>query len=211
MYFFNQVCHWCTLKSNVMNSKSVSDATLVSQYIQGDETSLSMLIKRHQQRLYSFIYSKVYDRDVTEDVFQDTFIKVIRTLKRGNYNEEGKFLPWVMRIAHNLVIDYFRKNNRMPKFNNSGDFDIFSVLSDNSLNAEGELVQSQIVHDIRAMVEKLPEEQKSVLVMRMYNDMSFKEISENTGVSINTALGRMRYALINLRKLIEKHNIVLTN
>jgi RNA polymerase sigma factor (sigma-70 family) len=194
-----------------MNSKSISDATLVSQYIQGDEPSLSILIKRHQQRLYSFIYSKVYDRDVTEDVFQDTFIKVIRTLKRGNYNEEGKFLPWVMRIAHNLVIDHFRKNKRMPKFNNSGDFDIFSVLSDSSLNAEGELVQSQIVQDVRAMVEKLPEDQKSVLVMRMYNDMSFKEISENTGVSINTALGRMRYALINLRKLIEKHNIVLTN
>ena len=194
-----------------MNSKSISDATLVSQYIQGDEPSLSVLIKRHQQRLYSFIYSKVYDRDVTEDVFQDTFIKVIRTLKRGNYNEEGKFLPWVIRIAHNLVIDHFRKNKRMPKFNNSGDFDIFSVLSDSSLNAEGELVQSQIVQDVRAMVEKLPEDQKSVLVMRMYNDMSFKEISENTGVSINTALGRMRYALINLRKLIEKHNIVLTN
>ena len=194
-----------------MNSKSISDATLVSQYIQGDEPSLSILIKRHQQRLYSFIYSKVYDRDVTEDVFQDTFIKVIRTLKRGNYNEEGKFLPWVIRIAHNLVIDNFRKNKRMPKFNNSGDFDIFSVLSDSSLNAEGELVQSQIVQDVRAMVEKLPEDQKSVLVMRMYNDMSFKEISENTGVSINTALGRMRYALINLRKLIEKHNIVLTN
>jgi|TARA_B110000093_G_C12915203_1_gene386622 RNA polymerase sigma-70 factor (ECF subfamily) len=194
-----------------MKSKSISDATLVSQYIQGDEPSLSVLIKRHQQRLYSFIYSKVYDRDVTEDVFQDTFIKVIRTLKRGNYNEEGKFLPWVMRIAHNLVIDHFRKNNRMPKFNNSGDFDIFSVLSDGALNAEGELVQSQIVEDIRALVEELPEEQKTVLVMRMYNDMSFKEISENTGVSINTALGRMRYALINLRKLIEKHNIVLTN
>ncbi len=194
-----------------MNSKSISDATLVSQYIQGDEPSLSVLIKRHQQRLYSFIYSKVYDRDVTEDVFQDTFIKVIRTLKRGTYNEEGKFLPWVMRIAHNLVIDHFRKNNRMPKFNNTGDFDIFSVLSDGALNAEGELVQSQIVEDIRALVEELPEEQKSVLVMRMYNDMSFKEISENTGVSINTALGRMRYALINLRKLIEKHNIVLTN
>ena len=194
-----------------MNSKSISDATLVSQYIQGDEPSLSILIKRHQQRFYSFIYSKVYDRDVTEDVFQDTFIKVIRTLKRGNYNEEGKFLPWVIRIAHNLVIDHFRKNKRMPKFNNSGDFDIFSVLSDSSLNAEGELVQSQIVQDVRAMVEKLPEDQKSVLVMRMYNDMSFKEISENTGVSINTALGRMRYALINLRKLIEKHNIVFTN
>ena len=201
----------CAHKSNVMNSKSISDAILVSQYIKGDEPSLSVLIKRHQQRLYSFIYSKVYDRDVTEDVFQDTFIKVIRTLKLGNYNEEGKFLPWVMRIAHNLVIDHFRKNNRMPKFNNSGDFDIFSVLSDGALNAEGELVKSQIVQDIRDLVEELPEEQKTVLVMRMYNDMSFKEISENTGVSINTALGRMRYALINLRKLIETHNIILTN
>ncbi|MDA9335960.1 sigma-70 family RNA polymerase sigma factor [Flavobacteriaceae bacterium] len=194
-----------------MISKSQSDATLVSNYIKGDEPSLSILINRHQQRLYSFIYSKVYDRDVTEDVFQDTFIKVIKTLKLGKYNEEGKFLPWVMRIAHNLVIDHFRKNNRMPKFNNSGDFDIFSVLSDGTLNAEGELVQSQIVQDIRALVEELPDDQKTVLIMRMYNDMSFKEISENTGVSINTALGRMRYALINLRKLIEKHNIILTN
>tara|TARA_B110000046_G_scaffold47819_1_gene52896 strand:+ start:1608 stop:2192 length:585 start_codon:yes stop_codon:yes gene_type:complete len=194
-----------------MNSNSISDAILVSDYIKGNEQSLSVLINRHQQRLYSFIYSKVFDRDVTEDVFQDTFIKVIRTLKRGKYNEEGKFLPWVMRIAHNLVIDHFRKNNRMPKFNNSGDFDIFSVLSDGALNAEGELVQSQIVEDVRALVEELPEEQKTVLIMRMYNDMSFKEISENTGVSINTALGRMRYALINLRKLIETHNIVLTN
>ena len=194
-----------------MNSNSISDAILVSDYIKGNEQCLSVLIKRHQQRLYGFIYSKVQDRDVTEDVFQDTFIKVIRTLKLGKYNEEGKFLPWVMRIAHNLVIDYFRKNNRMPKFNNSGDFDIFSVLSDGALNAEGELVHSQIVHDIRVLVEELPEDQKTVLIMRMYNDMSFKEISENTGVSINTALGRMRYALINLRKLIETHNIVLTN
>ena len=193
------------------NSNSISDAILVSDYVKGNEQSLSVLINRHQQRLYSFIYSKVFDRDVTEDVFQDTFIKVIRTLKRGKYNEEGKFLPWVMRIAHNLVIDHFRKNNRMPKFNNSGDFDIFSVLSDGALNAEAELVQSQIVEDVRALVEELPEEQKTVLIMRMYNDMSFKEISENTGVSINTALGRMRYALINLRKLIETHNIVLTN
>ena len=194
-----------------MNSNSISDAILVSNYIKGNEQCLSVLIKRHQQRLYGFIYSKVQDRDVTEDVFQDTFIKVIHTLKLGKYNEEGKFLPWVMRIAHNLVIDYFRKNSRMPKFNNSGDFDIFSVLSDGALNAEGELVHSQIVHDIRALVEELPEDQKTVLIMRMYNDMSFKEISENTGVSINTALGRMRYALINLRKLIETHNIVLTN
>ena len=191
-----------------MKSKSLSDAILVSNYINGDESALTVLINRHQQRLYSFIFSKVYDRDVTEDVFQDTFIKVIKTLKLGKYNEEGKFLPWVMRIAHNLVIDYFRKNNRMPKFNNNGDFDIFSVLSDDSLNAEAELVRSQIHDDIRNLVEELPEDQRTVLKMRMYNDMSFREISENTSVSINTALGRMRYALINLRKLIEKHQLV---
>ena len=194
-----------------MNSKSLSDTILVSNYINGDESALTVLINRHQQRLYSFIFSKVYDRDVTEDVFQDTFIKVIKTLKLGKYNEEGKFLPWVMRIAHNLVIDYFRKNNRMPKFNNNGDFDIFSVLSDDSLNAEAELVRSQIHDDIRNLVEELPEDQRTVLKMRMYNDMSFREISENTSVSINTALGRMRYALINLRKLIESNNIILTN
>ena len=194
-----------------MNSKSLSDAILVSQYINGDEPSLSILINRHQQRLYSFIYSKVYDRDVTEDVFQDTFIKVIKTLKLGKYNEEGKFLPWVMRIAHNLVIDYFRKNKRMPKFNNSKDFDIFSVLSDSALNAEDKLVRSQIHNDIRKLVEELPKDQRTVLKLRMYNDMSFKEISENTSVSINTALGRMRYALINLRKLIEENNVILTN
>ena len=195
-----------------MVSKNViSDSILVREYIQGKESSLEILIKRHQQRLYRFIYSKVQDRDVTEDLFQDTFIKVVRTLKKGNYNEEGKFLPWVMRIAHNLVIDYFRKSNRMPSFKNTDDFDIFSVLGDGSLNAEKKMIQAQIYNDVRELVDELPEEQKEVLVMRMYKDMSFKEISENTGVSINTALGRMRYALINMRKLIEKHKIVLVN
>jgi RNA polymerase sigma-70 factor, ECF subfamily len=195
----------------IMRQELIKDAVLVSNYISGDEHSLSVLIKRHKQKIYSFIYSKVFDRDVTEDVFQDTFIKVIRTLKLGKYNEEGKFLPWVMRIAHNLVIDHFRKNNRMPKFDNSNDFNIFSVLSDSSLNAEKSLIKDQVEEDVKRLIEELPEDQKEVLVMRIYNDMSFKEISENTGVSINTALGRMRYALINLRKVIEKHNIVLTN
>lgn len=193
-----------------MLSKSQSDAVLVSSYINGNEAALSTLISRHQQRLYSFIFSKVYDRGISEDIFQDTFIKVIKTLKLGNYNEEGKFLPWVMRIAHNLVIDHFRKSNRIPKFNNKKDFDIFNVLSDNSMNAESAIVQDQIYSEVRNLVEELPEDQKSVLKMRIYMDMSFKEISENTGVSINTALGRMRYALINLRKLIEKHKIELT-
>ena len=194
-----------------MNSKTLSDAALVKNYVSGDESSLTILINRHQQRLYNFIYSKVYDRDVAEDIFQDTFIKVINTLKLGKYNEEGKFVPWIMRIAHNLVIDFFRRNKRMPKFNNREDFDIFNVLSDGSLNAEAELVRSQIHNDIRNLVEQLPIDQRTVLKMRIYNDMSFKEISENTSVSINTALGRMRYALINLRKLIKENNIVLTN
>jgi RNA polymerase sigma-70 factor (ECF subfamily) len=195
----------------MVSKQLVSDSTLVSQYIQGKEASLEILIKRHQQRLYRFIYSKVQDKNVTEDVFQDTFIKVIRTLKKGNYNEEGKFLPWVMRIAHNLVIDYFRKSKRIPSFKNKDDFDIFSIIGDGSLNAEKKMIQEQIYNDVRELVYSLPEEQKEVLIMRMYRDMSFKEISENTGVSINTALGRMRYALINLRKLIEKHKIVLVN
>ncbi|WP_418513426.1 RNA polymerase sigma factor [Corallibacter sp.] len=194
-----------------MHNKLISDATLVSNYLKGNEKALETLITRHKQRIYSFIYSKVYDRDIAEDIFQDTFIKVIKTLKLGKYNEEGKFLPWVMRISHNLVIDYFRKNNRMPKFSNTGDFNIFSVISDSALDAEKSIIKNQVESHVRRVIEELPEDQKEVLVMRMYNDMSFKEISEKTGVSINTALGRMRYALINMRKIIDKHNIILTN
>ncbi|NVJ88387.1 MAG: sigma-70 family RNA polymerase sigma factor [Flavobacteriaceae bacterium] len=195
----------------MIRKQIIPDSNLVANYTKGDESALAILINRHQQRLFSFIYNKVQDKDITEDIFQDTFIKVIRTLKKGNYNEEGKFLPWVMRIAHNLVIDYFRKNNRMPTFQNTDEFDIFSILKDGSLNAEKQLIQEQIFSDVRELINELPEEQKEVLLMRMYKDMSFKEISENTGVSINTALGRMRYALINMRKLIEKHNIILVN
>lgn len=194
-----------------MEHNEANDAFLVKSYIDGNEYSLSILINRHQHRIYSFIFSKVFDKDIAEDIFQDTFIKVIRTLKRGKYNEEGKFLPWVMRIAHNLVIDHFRKNKRMPKFENSGDFNIFSVLSDNDLNAEKRIIKDQIEADVKELIKELPEDQLEVLVMRIYKDMSFKEISERTGVSINTALGRMRYALINLRKVIDKHNLQLTN
>ncbi|MCF6350578.1 MAG: sigma-70 family RNA polymerase sigma factor [Flavobacteriaceae bacterium] len=193
-----------------MQNKQLQDAILVSNYIDGDEYALEVLILRHKQKIYSFIYSKILDRDTTEDIFQDTFIKVINTLKNGKYNEQGKFLPWVMRISHNLMIDYFRKNKRMPKFNNTDDFDIFSVLSDNSLNAEKQLISDQIYTDIKALVQELPTNQKEVLVMRLFKDMSFKEIAESTDVSINTALGRMRYALINLRKLVEVNNIILS-
>lgn len=194
-----------------MKKSTTTDAQLVSAYIKGNESALCELISRHKQKIYSFIYSKVFDRDVTEDIFQDTFIKVIRTLRKGGYNEEGKFLPWVIRISHNLVIDYFRKNNRMPKFENNTDFNIFSVLSDNSMNAERKMIKGQVENDVKRLIEELPDDQKEVLVMRIYKEMSFKDISEQTGVSINTALGRMRYALINLRKVIDKHNIVLTN
>lgn len=192
-------------------SQQIEDSVLVSNYISGDEKALEVLINRHNQRISSFIYSKVMDRDTTEDIFQDTFIKVIKTLKKGSYSEEGKFLPWVMRIAHNLIIDHFRKNKRMPMFEGSDDFNIFSLIGDDQLNAEKQLIKDQITADLQLLIEELPDDQKEVLVMRIYKDMSFKEISENTGVSINTALGRMRYALINLRKIIDKNNIVLTN
>ncbi len=191
--------------------KKQDDSVLVSEYIKGNEQALGVLINRHNQRIFSFIFSKVLDKDIANDVFQDTFIKVINTLKKGRYNEEGKFLPWVMRIAHNLVIDHFRKSNRLPKYDDNGEFSIFSVLSDNSLNAEKQLIKSQVEDDVRNLVYELPDDQREVLTLRIYNEMSFKEISDKTGVSINTALGRMRYALINLRKLIDKHQIVLVN
>jgi RNA polymerase sigma-70 factor (ECF subfamily) len=189
----------------------VDDATLVRNYLKGDERSLEFLIERHNPRIFNFIYSKVFDREITEDIFQDTFIKVIRTLKLGKYNEEGKFLPWVMRIAHNLVIDHYRKSNRMPRYEGSQEFHVFSIMQDDKLNAEKQLIRDQIETDISEMIHRLPPEQQDVIRMRMYQDMSFKEIAEKTGVSINTALGRMRYALINLRKMIETHQIVLTD
>lgn len=193
-----------------MNIEYIQDAVLVKQYIDGNENGLETLIKRHKQRIYNFIFSKVLDSDITEDIFQDTFMKVICTLKKGKYNEEGKFLPWVMRIAHNLVIDHFRRNKRMPKFNSRNDFDIFDVIGDGEESTEYNLITSQMHEDVKKLVEELPDDQKEVLTMRIFKEMSFKEIAATTDVSINTALGRMRYALINLRKIIDKHNIILT-
>jgi RNA polymerase sigma-70 factor (ECF subfamily) len=188
-----------------------SDALLVKDYMAGDESALPILIKRHESKIYGFIYSKVSDKEVSNDIFQDTFIKVIKTLKLNSYNEEGKFLPWVMRIAHNLIIDHFRKSKKMPMFRETEEFSIFSIMSDDSLTVENQIIADQVEGDIRRLIEELPLDQKEVLMMRMYQDMSFKEISETTGVSINTALGRMRYAIMNLRKIIDKHQIVLTN
>ena len=193
------------------NSTTLSDSTLVKKYCNGSELALENLVNRHKARVFNFINSKVQDRDTAEDIFQDTFIKVIKTIKSGKYNEEGKFLPWIMRIAHNLIIDFFRRNNRMPKVRNTEEFDIFQFISDNSPNAEHSMVQDQVVKDLQKLVQELPEDQKEVLIMRLYRDMSFKEIAENTNVSINTALGRMRYAIINLRKLIEQNQIILNS
>ncbi len=194
-----------------MRVQQISDSELIALYLSGKEQHLETLINRHKQRIFTYILSRIQDYDLAEDIFQDTFIKIINTFKRGKYNEEGKFLPWALRISHNLVIDHFRKNKRMPKMDNSSDsFDIFDVLSDGKINVENQMIKDQIETDVRKLVDELPEEQREVLIMRHYADMSFKEIAEQTGVSINTALGRMRYALINMRKLIEKYNLSLT-
>jgi len=194
-----------------MANVQLPDALLVRNYVEGDENALTILINRHQSKIFGFIYSKISDRDISNDIFQDTFIKVIKTLKSRAYNEEGKFLPWVMRIAHNLIIDHYRKNKKMPMFRETEEFSIFSIMSDDSLTIENQIIQEQVEIDLKKLIEELPADQKEVLVMRMYQDMSFKEISEITGVSINTALGRMRYALMNMRKVIDKHQIILTN
>lgn len=194
-----------------MANVQTPDALLVKQYVAGDESALATLIDRHQSKIYGFIYSKISDRDITDDIFQDTFIKVIKTLKSNSYNEEGKFLPWVMRIAHNLIIDHFRRNKKMPMFRETEEFSIFSIMTDNSMTIENQMITNQVEKDLRKIIDELPHDQKEVLMMRIYQDLSFKEISELTGVSINTALGRMRYALMNLRKVIEKHQIILTN
>ncbi|CAM3962306.1 RNA polymerase sigma factor [Flavobacterium cucumis] len=187
----------------------LSDAILVKNYIDGDESALASLIERHQSRIFGFIHSKVNDRDLADDIFQDTFIKVIKTLKSKSYNEEGKFLPWVMRIAHNLVVDHFRKSKKMQFNRETDEYAIFDFFVDNSPSIEGKLITEQIETDLVRLLKELPQDQREVLLMRMYQDLSFKEIADLTGVSINTALGRMRYALLNLRKIIEKNQIVL--
>jgi RNA polymerase sigma-70 factor, ECF subfamily len=192
-----------------MATTQAPDALLVRQYIDGNESALSSLINRHQSKIYGFIYSKVQDRDASDDIFQDTFIKVIKTLKTNSYNEEGKFLPWVMRIAHNLIVDTFRKNKKMPMYRETEEFSIFSIMTDSSPNIESQIISEQIEGDLIKLIHELPDDQKEVLEMRIYQDLSFKEIADITGVSINTALGRMRYALMNLRRVIEKNNIIL--
>lgn len=188
-----------------MNTKLMCDKELVSEYIKGNQACFAVLMERHKSKVFSYIYMMVKDRAASEDLFQDVFIKVIHTLKTGKYNEEGKFLPWVMRISHNLVIDYFRKEKKMPKVGNSGkdDFDIFQVIRIMDQNVEDRMIRDQAGQEVRRLINRLPKEQKEVLLMRHYAELSFNEIAEQTNVSINTALGRMRYALINMRKMME--------
>jgi len=193
-----------------MHNSVRSEKELIQLYLKGQEEALSVLITRYESKVFTYIKMMVQDQALAEDLFQDTFIKVILTLKNGSYNEEGKFLPWVMRIAHNLTIDHFRRNKRIPMVRNTEDNDVFRTISESELNVEDEMVKAQVLNDVKKLIKELPFEQQQVLVLRHYADMSFNEISDLTGVSINTALGRMRYALINLRKIIKEKDIYLS-
>lgn len=189
---------------------SLTDRQLIKLYLSGNEGAFESLLNRHQQQIFSKIFFIVRDTDLANDLFQDTFIKVINTLRSGKYNEEGKFLPWVMRIAHNLAIDHFRRNKKMRMVRATDEFDVFDMLPSEELHAEDAMVQNQIYQDVQHLLGFLPDDQQKVLGMRIQRDLSFQEIADETGVSINTALGRMRYALINLRKLVDENGIQLT-
>ncbi|MBQ4280064.1 MAG: sigma-70 family RNA polymerase sigma factor [Rikenellaceae bacterium] len=194
-----------------MNLKKLSDQELLNAYLSGDESAISVLIERHRKRVADYIFMMVKNREITDDIFQDTFIKVIRFLGEGRYTESGRFLSWVLRIAHNQVIDYFRQN-KQQNLVTEGDAG-YDILNNRKLaegTIEDRMVSDQIESDVRKLIEFLPEEQREVVMMRYYMNLSFKEIAEQTNVSINTALGRMRYALINLRKLIEEKQMILS-
>lgn len=193
-----------------MNVSQATDRELVSLYVNGNDRAFEVLLNRHKNQVYTKIMTLVRDREVADDLFQDTFIKVINTLREGRYNEEGKFLPWVMRIAHNLAIDYFRKGKKMPMVRSDENNDVFSTISNDDLHIEDKLIRDQTLSDVKKLIRYLPEEQRIVVMMRHYYGMSFKEIAETCDISINTALGRMRYALINLRKLVDANGVVLT-
>lgn len=190
---------------------SPSDSTLITQFTSGKSQSFSILVDRYQKRVYGFIFSKVKDAELADDVFQDTFVKVIKNLRLGKYKDEGRFLSWVMRIAHNIIMDHFRKINRLPKHESKHeDLDVLDRLVEQSSSIEDLMIETQIHADLSLLIDELPQTQKEVLRMRLFQEMSFKDIGEQTGVSINTALGRMRYAVLNLRKLIEERNLIFT-
>ena len=194
-----------------MNVQVVSDQNLLNCYLSGDRSAISQLIERHSRRVRDYIRMMVKDDDVADDIFQETFIKAVRVIDEGRYTDNGRFLSWILRIAHNQVIDYFRaqKQNRQLNESDAG-YDVLGSLRFAERTVEDEIVGEQIADDVRHMVELLPEEQRTVVMMRYYSGLSFKEIADQTGVSINRALGRMRYALINLRKMIKEKNLILS-
>lgn len=191
-----------------------TDSQLIAQYQQGCETSLSQLISRHQKDLFSFIYYKILDQELANDIFQDTFIKIILTLKDGRYKEENKFILWAKRIAHNLVIDHYRIKSKHLKVSETTfadeDFSIFDLLREPNGNVEDLLINQQINQDLIKMLDQLPTNQQEVIKLRFFDNLSFKEIADHTNSSVNTTLGRVRYAIINLRKIMEENNIILT-
>ena len=194
--------------------KTHTDSWLISEYRNGNEKTLSILIERHQKDLFSFIFYKLMHEDLANDIFQDTFMKIIVTLKEGRYNEEGKFILWAKRIAHNLIIDHYRVKAKHIKVSETSydndEFSIFDLISGNEENIEEKLISEQIQHDLTRMLVFLPENQQEVIKLRFFDGLSFKEIADQTETSINTTLGRVRYALINLRKIMQDHNIILT-
>ena len=192
-----------------MQVMTLNDQELISLYLDGNEYAFEELLNRHQQKIYTSIYLFVKDQSLAEDIFQEVFIKIIDTLRKGKYNHEGKFLQWALRIAYNMCVDYFRRTKRRPKVSPTETFDIFDVLQATDDNAEQSIIRSQTHEKIRRLVDMLPPEQREVVILRHYADMSFKEIAKLTRVSINTALGRMRYALINIRKMVEEKEVVL--
>jgi RNA polymerase sigma-70 factor (ECF subfamily) len=186
-----------------------SDAELISAFLNGQDQALEILILRHKDKIYTTIYMLVKDKYIAEDLFQDTFLKMIRTIRENRYCEQGKFLPWALRVAHNLCMDHFRKTKlQIPVFTEDGQ-EIFHLLPMATEDVSVGLEQRQVHHSVRQLIEELPEEQREVIILRIYGDLSFKEISDITSVSINTALGRMRYGLINLRKMITEKQMVL--
>ncbi|MBT8230504.1 MAG: sigma-70 family RNA polymerase sigma factor [Bacteroidia bacterium] len=192
-----------------MNVQQLNDKELIVQYLQGNEKCFEILLNRHRNKIYTSIYLFVKDRDLAEDIFQDVFIKIIDTLRKGKYNHEGKFLQWAMRISYNMCVDHFRRDKRRTKVSATETFDIFDVLETHEDNMETTMIKSQMHKKVRSLVDRLPEEQREVVILRHYADMSFKEISMLTRVSINTALGRMRYALINMRKMVKDKELLL--
>ena len=186
----------------------MKDQELIKTYLKGNDKAFEILLKRHKDKIYTSIYLFVKDTEMANDIFQDVFIKIVDTLRKGKYNHEGKFLQWAMRISYNMCVDNFRRNKRRTKVSSTETFDIFDVLESKDDNMEMTMIKSQMHKKVRSLVDELPPEQREVVILRHYADMSFKEISQLTRVSINTALGRMRYALINMRKMADERNMV---